>query len=110
MLWQVRRCIDHPHRRRAHFRQSRDVKNDLNLGAGGRGPRDKLDEERLSARMRKFRASDPDYRAKGWARMVGVLVASGGRDLPSQAAETYEASAACWKFGRGEKLVEGKKW
>ena len=60
--------------------------------------------------MRKFRGSERDCRAKGWAGMVGVLVASGTRDLPNQAAESYEASAACWKFGRGEKLVEGRKW
>jgi hypothetical protein len=47
--------------------------------------------------------------------MIGVFVASGGQDTPihateSHATESYEASTACRKFVRGEKLVEGKKW
>jgi hypothetical protein len=42
--------------------------------------------------------------------MVGVFVASGGQDTPIHATESYEAFTACWKFVRGEKLVEGKKW
>jgi hypothetical protein len=92
------------------FGQSHDKRNDLNLGASGRVLRDKWDEERLSMRMRECRGSYPDCRATGRTRMIGVFVVSGGQDIPIQAAESHEAFTACWRFVRGEKLVQGKKW
>jgi hypothetical protein len=68
---------------------------------------DKLDEERLSMRMRERRASYPDCRATGRARMVGVFVASGGRDTSIYATESDEAYTVGRQFVR---IVPGKKW
>jgi hypothetical protein len=60
--------------------------------------------------MRECRASYPDCRATGRARMIGVFVTLGGQDAPIHATGSYEALIACWKFVSGEQLVEGKKW
>jgi len=86
------------------------IRNDHNPGTSGRVPRDKRNEERVSIRMRDRRASYPDCRAAGRARMVGVFVASRGQATPIHATETYQASPACRAFVRGEKLVGGKTW
>jgi hypothetical protein len=41
--------------------------------------------------------------------MANVFVASRGQHTPVRATESYETFTACWKFVRGEQLVEGTK-